>query len=1399
MIKKLILIIFIFLSISISYAQISFTSITSPSSCSANGSISVNVIGGTAPYLYQIISSTSGIIRPAQNVNIFQNLPAGTYSIRVTDKNNETAVNNAVITGNYIPLTFNPIQQQSTIIIQAANGRPPYTYSYSSDGGFSFSTPKDSNSFNCLNEGSYLFRVYDSCSNFYTETVVVAPVVIEADFSCVPNVSNNTKSVVLNSLTNGNGGFIFHAFGVNYNQTNTSGTFFNINRCNKNISVDIKDKCNVTTTSLVCPTPDYTFDVSCVNFKDHKVTISNVSSGSGLPYLYIANDVANPSTTVQNFPIPGDSILAGLIDSCGFKKTIEVRRMTILKDNIGSCENGKITVFTYYTVDGKARSFQPTRYVSVSGPTSFNELDAAITDTSTASLSGLESGKYVYKVINACGDEVLDSFIYVKKCFKKITIRKIQSCGTLRIILEKDCRADTNTLYTLTDLQGNSIAQNTYGIFNNLNNDSCYKVQMHELDCDTILTDYINPLRPKLKLFQNSCNELSITVRGTIKKICGNASSATFSSSYNFVLADSLFNVLQTNNTGYINPVPPNTYWVFAQTSECNSDTLRYTRRSGFEDSLQFCITPVVKVENNKCKLAWNVKVLNNITNINLTLEGNGISVRNPKNFYGIDSGRYVLKDGCQEQELFLPSYYTFKTVVNPGCPSNASVTSSYKIDTAYINSVSKKYNFSICEEPPIDYNIKEVGTNEPLIYSTNGIFNNLKTGTYYAVFFKGNEYCNFHSDTIFTPFYTRPALTATYGLICNGNNATVKASVVGGTPPYTYEVLNSSIPQTITDSSYVLYSSLPLGTAQFRVNDACGVSTDYSTEVLSVNFQPTFKKKCTGEVQLIAPDIFNTTYVWTNKNNDTIGTTPIVYKNPNGDDTFSVTIKHLSCSITKTLFVSDFSSSIVSANAGFDFSTDTASAFLHGNTPPANATGTWRQIDPSSGNTIFTNIHDAGTKINVDVFPGQYTYIWTLTDTAIGCVSEDTVVVSFLRCPNIRPILFQKTIKNAVCSNNGEIKITITQASTPVHVLWNTGDTTSTLKNLRDTVYTLIISDETSCTPDIMDTILITASKPSYHTLFDSICSGDTLIVNQKKYFTTGNYTDTLTNRAGCDSILFIHLFTFIKNDVFDTVSLCNNKQYTLVNGQVITQSGDYVVSLKNTFGCDSLLHYNITFLPTQRISIDTFICSGFSYLLPNGNSVRQTGTYVDTLVNTFGCDSIIQTNLAVKDSLRNLFLGTDTTICDLDELILQLNYPNEVHYIWQDNSTQNNYTVKNEGIYFVKIYDGCTDISDTIKIKTKDCSCNFYVPTAFSPNNDGVNDVFKPFAICEYYKDYKMQVFSRWGELLFETDDAAVGWNGIYKEKEQQMDSYIWSINYFDVLANEKMNKKGIVLLLK
>lgn len=1397
--KILIIIIFSVLNVTAIFAQLVFNTSTVPSTCNSNGSITVNASGGTAPYVYQIISSSVGVIRPAQNQSVFNNLPSGTYTIRVTDAASGVATNNnIVIAGNYIPLAFTYTQQQSKLIITPTNGKSPYKFSYSTNGGLTYTTPIDSGIFHCMSSGTYLFRVYDSCNNYYTEGLVVNDVNITASFSC----SNNNTGIVLNAISGGNGGYIFNAVGSGYNQTNTTGNFTGINRCNRSVIVNVKDKCNLIKSFPGCVTDDYSFNVSCVNFKDKTVTLGNISGTGNIPFQYIANNAISNQPFIQNIPNATNSMVVGIIDSCGYDTTILINKMKVSVADSQMCKSGAISLKSYYQIGDRAVSFPPTRFTSISGPTSFDET-ATDSDTSIVEITNLQTGTYTYKVTNACGDEVISSFNYTRQCYKSILFTKQQTCNSLIVKVFKDCELDTNVIYKLRDINNNLVSQNNIGIFNGiLNNDSCYKLEMTDVECDTTIFDNISPYKPQLKYFQNACNEINIGYNGKIKRNCGPTTvEPAFVNGLTYVLMDSLYNTIQTSTSNIINPIPTNTHWIYGTSAACNSDTIKYIKRIILTDTIRFCISPSVKYSNGSCKVTWQVKMTNNIKNTfyHLVSQDGTVDLVSNNIFIGVDSGRYILKDGCNEQELYLPNYYNFKTTINQGCPNNASVTASYSIDDEYITRLANQYFFTICNEPIIDYNIKEIGSSAPLTYSLDGEFNNLKTGTYYVVYYKGNATCNYFSDTIFTPFYVRPAITATYGLICNGNNATVKASVVGGTKPYKYEVLNSSIPDIVTDSNSVLYTNLPLGIAEFRVSDACGISTSFSTEVLSVNFEPTFKKKCDGTVQLIAPDIFNTEYVWTNKNNDTIGTTPTVYTTPNGNDSFKVTIKHLNCTLNKTLYVSDFSSSLATADAGVDMLVDTSIAFLQGNSLSSTSIGTWRQIDPSSGNSVFADIHNPNTQVSVNTFPGIYTYVWSVNDTSIGCFTEDTVLVSYLRCPNILPVLYTKTVKEGSCNGSAQIEIKITQSSTPVHYTWSNGDTTATIKNLTDSFYVVIIHDETTCTDDIYDTTFLQSKKSTANTLNLVACDGDTIKINNKNYVSTGNYADTLVNSIGCDSVLTINLTFLANSKTYDTLNFCDGNSFTLPNGQVITQTGDYVVKLTNSLNCDSIKNYSITFYPTVLRTIDTFICKGFNYQLPNGNTINQSGKYIDSFRTTLGCDSIITTNLIVKDTLQTVFIGNDTTICDIDKILIELNYPTYANYVWQDSSTTSNYTINKDGLYYVKVYDGCTQTNDTINVKTKDCTCYFYIPTAFSPNNDGINDVFSPFIRCEYYTGYSLTIFNRWSELVFKTNDINIGWNGFSKNEIQATDSYEYFLEYFDVLRNERIIKKGIITLIR
>jgi gliding motility-associated-like protein len=75
--------------------------------------------------------------------------------------------------------------------------------------------------------------------------------------------------------------------------------------------------------------------------------------------------------------------------------------------------------------------------------------------------------------------------------------------------------------------------------------------------------------------------------------------------------------------------------------------------------------------------------------------------------------------------------------------------------------------------------------------------------------------------------------------------------------------------------------------------------------------------------------------------------------------------------------------------------------------------------------------------------------------------------------------------------------------------------------------------------------------------------------------------------------------------------------------------------------------------------------------------------------------------------------------------------------------------------------------------------CGFDLVMPTAFSPNQDGKNDTYKP-VYTGLPSTFEMRIFNRWGEKVFETDDITKGWDGKFKGTTQPMETYVWTVSY-------------------
>jgi gliding motility-associated-like protein len=110
----------------------------------------------------------------------------------------------------------------------------------------------------------------------------------------------------------------------------------------------------------------------------------------------------------------------------------------------------------------------------------------------------------------------------------------------------------------------------------------------------------------------------------------------------------------------------------------------------------------------------------------------------------------------------------------------------------------------------------------------------------------------------------------------------------------------------------------------------------------------------------------------------------------------------------------------------------------------------------------------------------------------------------------------------------------------------------------------------------------------------------------------------------------------------------------------------------------------------------------------------------------------------------------------------------------------------------------NGCTDEECVSVIVTEDCG-ELFIPTAFSPNEDGNNDYFKVKINPSCVQEMNLRVFDRWGELVFETDRIDQYWDGKYKGKELDPAVFAYLL-IIKISGNEQeILQKGNVTLLK
>ena len=240
-----------------------------------------------------------------------------------------------------------------------------------------------------------------------------------------------------------------------------------------------------------------------------------------------------------------------------------------------------------------------------------------------------------------------------------------------------------------------------------------------------------------------------------------------------------------------------------------------------------------------------------------------------------------------------------------------------------------------------------------------------------------------------------------------------------------------------------------------------------------------------------------------------------------------------------------------------------------------------------------------------------------------------------------------------------------------------------------------------------------------------------------------------------------------------------------------------------------------------TSFSSVDTFCCKGIQALLDAGNhpgatylwddnsdlqirAVNSSGKYW-VMVNDAGCIAVDTISCTLITG-PEIYLPKDTVVCEpgpakLQPEVLYTGMPPN-SYIWQDGSTQDYYSVAKSGTYILQSANTCGSTTDSAHVIFENCTCTFYVPTAFTPNNDGVNDVFTPKPKCTLNtisNNYRFRIFNRLGQLIFSTKMVNAGWDGRMNGTTQPMGTYVWELQYYNGNSQKLVNKNGTVILIR
>ncbi len=489
------------------------------------------------------------------------------------------------------------------------------------------------------------------------------------------------------------------------------------------------------------------------------------------------------------------------------------------------------------------------------------------------------------------------------------------------------------------------------------------------------------------------------------------------------------------------------------------------------------------------------------------------------------------------------------------------------------------------------------------------------------------------------------------------------------------------------------------------------------------------------------------------------------------------------------------------------------------------------------NGEYLFDNVHSTDYRLTLDttVLASNHQAVVAKIDTVLtGCDQEifiDWLVIEV--CESFASTLLMNTCDGAPITYAGEILPA--GATTPVTLLASNGCDSVVQVTVVDNMSITEYENYDACAGTTYDyngtminagvteqfdfttvngcdsTVIVTVSELSTtpgNEIF-SACSGEGIIYEGTTMLAGSTQDFTLLSAQGCDSIVTVTVTEILPLSMIETYNVCADESYDY-NGKMLSAGTTESFTFVGYQGCDSTVTVVVDAYAPLTLSLSTeIICPGSSMgeievsnvtggvppyqFSVNGNPPQSAliftdlspGDYSVIMTDDNNCQQEEQITIENYAPVDLTFEELYTIPCEEERIMLRPSaisgFTSDLVLTWEGTEEGTEYEVSTPGVYSVEATNLCGSQTFEVNVGLADFAGDIiYIPNAFSPNGDGINDDFKPaMSVLSETVDYELNVFTRWGSRVFSSRDVQFGWDGGTGRGRQNAGVYIYTLN--------------------